>query len=690
MTVVEELGSWGSDELTRLLTLRPDLLSCGDLGGLARTMTSRASTQLALEDLSGGPRQVLEAITVLPDGSTLDDLTALAVDAPDPGQLAAALGDLRERFLLHPELATLRLVGPVRGLVPHPLGLGRRGYECHEYTPFYELQNLVQRFGLPRPHSREVARKQIQALLCDAPALAAAFAVLPPGLLPRLRQLDREGPVVRAPGGDPFRGVLPQEEDLADLVLAGLVCLVGVGRVEVPSEVGMALRHPDLVCWRLTAPAGQSSTVSPDHVAAACGAAVQRLFEAVDGIVACVDSRPIPLLASGGVGVKELRGLAGELADPSWCATILTLLERLGLIDRTRKDVRTTKAWPAWLARPDAVRWSELTRAWLDLYDPPAVRPSSDRRLKAVLGLASFQTRAARERCRLLALLGTAAPETSYGEKGWLELWNARHPRGRLEATDSAGYVPDDELRADVLHEAELLALVADGASTPLARAAQQGHDLAAVLDSLSGAGETRVRAQADMTLVCTGVPSREMRLALGRLAAVEQSGAATVWRVSEQSLAGAFDDGDTAQDVEALLVGYAGKIPQAMSYLVKDGARRHGRVRVGVATSYVVVDDDALLRDALMAKGSAGRELAALSVRRIAPGVAVSRGTVAVTVDALRAAGVPAVAESTPGVKPAAAKPRRAAPARLRPLPPMPTDDGAAKARAAALLLVG
>ena len=241
-----------------------------------------------------------------------------------------------------------------------------------------------------------------------------------------------------------------------------------------------------------------------------------------------------------------------------------------------------------------------------------------------------------------------------------------------------------------MLHEAELLALVADGASTPLARAAQQGHDLAVVLDSLSGAGEKQVRAQADMTLVCTGVPSREMRLALGRLAAVEQSGAATVWRVSEQSLAGAFDDGDTAQDVEALLVGYAGKIPQAMSYLVKDGARRHGRVRVGIATSYVLVDDDALLRDALMAKGSAGKELAALSVRRIAPGVAVSRGTVAVTVDALRAAGVPAVADSTPGVKPAAAKPRRAAPARLRPLPPLPTDGGAAKARAAALLLVG
>jgi len=40
----------------------------------------------------------------------------------------------------------------------------------------------------------------------------------------------------------------------------------------------------------------------------------------------------------------------------------------------------------------------------------------------------------------------------------------------------AAGRLPDQELRADVLHEAELLALLADGAAPPLVRARTPVH----------------------------------------------------------------------------------------------------------------------------------------------------------------------------------------------------------------------
>lgn len=688
LPIAQVLQSMETAQLERLLALRPDLLDSPDLDGLARLMVSSGSTRLAVQDLPAGPRQVLEAVALLPGDSTVAQLAELSAEPPPEPELAAALDALRARFLLQPGLAALRLVGPVRALLPRPLGLGRSGYDCHEHTPFYELQMLATSYGRERPRSRETGRHLIEEMFSDTPRLAASFADLPAPLLARLREVDEQGPVVRAAGADPFRGSLPTDGLLADLVLAGLLAVVGVGRVELPAEIGLALRHPDLLRWELTAPVVAHQQVTPDQVAAAAGAGVQTLFTLVDGLAERIDERPVPLLLNGGVGVKELRTLAKDLGELSGVATVLVLLDRLGLVSALRKDLRTTRLWPQWAGQSDAQRWSDLVRAWQDGVCAPPPRPASERKPKALLAHGGHDPRATRERQRLLRLLAAAPPEASCAEAGWLARWQARHPAGRLAANDPAGMLPEPELRADLLHEAELLALLAGGAPTPLVRAVASGEDLEGVLGVLAGAGVSRIRAQADLTLVCTGVPSRQMGVDLGRLAAVESSGAGTVWRISERSLAPAYDQGDTAEQVEATLLRYGGELPQAMSYLVKDAARRHGRVRVGAASSYVLVEDDALLRDALMQKTAAGKALAALAVRRIAPGVAVSAGTVTETVAALRVAGVPAVADTVAGSRPVGAKARRAAPDHRRPLAALALAPGSEAVRAAAARL--
>ena len=684
MQILDVLRATGAAELERLLTLRPDLLACPDLVSLAQTMTSSGSTRLAVDDLPAGPRQLLEALSLLPGDSTVAQLAELSAQPPPEPELASALDELRARFLLHPDLSVLRLVGPVRQLLPRPLGLGRSSYDCHEHTPFYELQLLAASYGLDRPRSREAGRRLIQEVLADTPALAASFADLPAPLLARLHQLDQQGPVVKAAGADPFRGLLPTDGELADLVVTGLLAVVGVGRLELPAEVGLGLRHPDLLRWELTTAVAPHQGISPDQVAAASGAGVQALFTLVDALAERIDQRPVPLLLSGGVGVKELRTLAKDLGELSAVATVLVLLDRLGLVSALRKDLRTTRLWPQWAGQGDAERWSDLVRAWQDGFAPPPPRPGSERKAKAALSYSAYDPRATRERQRLVRLLAAAPTDVSYAEAGWLARWQDRHPAGRLAASDPAGTVAEQELRADLLHEAELLALVAAGAATPLVRAVALGEDLEGVLADLATAGVSTLRAQADLTLVCTGVPSRQMGLDLGRLATVESAGAGTVWRISERSLAPAYDEGDTAEQVEATLLRYAGELPQGMSYLIKDAARRHGRVRVGAASSYVVVEDDGLLRDALMQKTAAGKALAALAVRRIAPGVAVSGGTVTETVEALRLAGVPAVADTVAGARPVGAKARRAAPAHQRALTVFPVRAGAHEVREA------
>ena len=81
------------------------------------------------------------------------------------------------------------------------------------------------------------------------------------------------------------------------------------------------------------------------------------------------------------------------------------------------------------------------------------------------------------------------------------------------------------------------------------------------------------------------------------------------------------------------------------MSYLVEDVARRHGRIRVGAASSYLRCDDEALLGEI-----AADRRLAALRLRRLAPMVLASQAPPDVVLERLRAAGYAPAAETPEG----------------------------------------
>ena len=81
------------------------------------------------------------------------------------------------------------------------------------------------------------------------------------------------------------------------------------------------------------------------------------------------------------------------------------------------------------------------------------------------------------------------------------------------------------------------------------------------------------------------------------------------------------------------------------MTYLVGGAHRRHGGVVVGAATAHVVVEDDLRLEDALSRCGGEGKAAKAIGLRRIAPVVAVSKGSVAATMATLRDLGLSATA---------------------------------------------
>jgi hypothetical protein len=107
-----------------------------------------------------------------------------------------------------------------------------------------------------------------------------------------------------------------------------------------------------------------------------------------------------------------------------------------------------------------------------------------------------------------------------------------------------------------------------------------------------------------------------------------------------------ALDVGYTAGDLHALFQRRSRTpVPQALTYLIDDSARKHGGLRAGSAGSYLRSDDEALIAEVL-----ADRRLGTLALRRLAPTVLCSPVQIARLLGALRDAGFAPVAEDAAG----------------------------------------
>jgi hypothetical protein len=107
-----------------------------------------------------------------------------------------------------------------------------------------------------------------------------------------------------------------------------------------------------------------------------------------------------------------------------------------------------------------------------------------------------------------------------------------------------------------------------------------------------------------------------------------------------------ALDLGQTAGDLHELFATRsATPVPQGLTYLVDDVARRHGRLRGGAAASFLRSEDEALVAEVL-----AHPEAERLELRRIAPTVLVSPQPLADVLEVLRSAGLSPVAEDDVG----------------------------------------
>jgi Helicase conserved C-terminal domain len=618
------LGSWladlPDDRLIRLLELRPDLAQPppGSIAALAARAQARQSLKAATDELDFLRLAVIDALLELQaDAAPVPVaklLTLIGERAPE-AEVRDALDDLKARALVW---------GDVELRVAPDAGAG---------LPWHPGQVTLE----DASHSAEQIAELIDGL--DDPQREVLDRLLEGSPLGRTRDA--------APGA-------PADRPVPQLIAVGLLRRIDADTVILPRHVGQVLRGEEPGPAQLAAPDPVvSTTTSADADAAAAGAIIDLLRE-LDVLVETLSAAPISELRSGGLGVREVRRLAKITGiDEARLGLVLEVAAAAGLIASGVPEPQPAGGEPPYWAptvaadrfseTSTAERWHLVASTWLDLAARPALigTRGPDAKPYAALSDSLYSTAAPLDRRLLLDMLAQlpAGAGVDKNTASTALIWRRPRWSKRLQPAPVA----------DLLEEAHLLGLVGRGAISTPGRAfigvteANEGNAIGAMARALP-APIDHFLVQADLTVVVPGPLERHLAEELSAVATVESAGTAMVYRVSERSIRHALDIGKTADALHSLFGRHSRTpVPQGLTYLINDVARRHGQLRIGMATSFVRCEDPTLL-----AQAAAGAQH--LGLRVLAPTVAISQAPISEVLAALQDAGFAPAAEDSTG----------------------------------------
>jgi len=577
-TLADHVRGWSAEQLGGLLVARPDLAAPapGDSAQLAARASTRASVLRAVDRLDRRALAVLEAVASM--GPVTHDELVPVVPVHD---LERVLGDLAALLLIWDDGRGMRAVSAVVELLGVPAG----------------------------PDPRHIAGLLAEI---DEPARA---------LLDHLDSAEVDGSLDVVP----TRITRDNASTAAEHLLArGLLVARDQRRVTLPWSVRLALRGGRATREAIDAPPEMPTSkvdgALADRIAA--GAAAE-LAHRVEILGEAWGTKPPAALRAGGLGVRDLRATATLLhVEPETAALVVEVsvaagLFAIGMADELDAAWLPTDRYDAWLAGTPASRWAVLAHAWLSMPRRPSSvgsRPGSGpvnalSESAEAAWLPAFRRRVLGELAELVP--GSAlAPGT--GLAGMVERLRWKAPRQNRSH--------ENEIEP-LLTEAAAVGLVARGSLSSFGRALVTGADAGAVLDALMPPPVDHLLLQADLTAVAPGPLESGLARRLALLADVESRGGATVYRFAADSVRRAFDAGWSAAEVHVFLEETSRTpVPQALTYLVDDVARRFGVLRAGVAESFLRSDDDLALTELMHHP-----EAASLRLRRIAPTVVIS-----------------------------------------------------------------
>ncbi|MER5651327.1 helicase C-terminal domain-containing protein [Streptosporangium sp. NPDC002524] len=678
----EWLRGRSDDRLRALVSVRPELITPvpAHLEGLAGRASSPSAVGRALDRLDRFTLAVVETLAVLPGPVAYRSLRAQmarALPGPADPEFQSALKETVER------LRTMALVyGPDRALAPAPgvrevldapAGLGPPAVEAFRHHPAERLAELVQDVTGDTDDTGDAGsatKETLAALLSNGEIVGRLVEEVSPQARSALNELVWGPASGRVPNARREVRAATAQSPIEQLLSRALLAATGEETVVLPREVALFLRggrvHRDLSPFPPPTEGTERDRRLADRTAAGQAFTFTR---SVEELCERWSVDPPGVLRSGGLAVRDLKRTAGLLDLPEWVTGLIIevsyatgLIAASGTVDG---DWMPTPVYDGWRVKSTEDRWVMVATAWLTMDRVPGVIGERDERDRLLNALHPDLRRpaAAEVRATTLGMLASTpgvapTPDAVRERLAW------EQPRRR------GGH--RDQLVEFTLREAEQIGVTGLGALA--------AHGRALLPDNSGGSGHSAAPAgpggpggpggggrpvsaahlllpllpepldhvllQADLTAVAPGPLTGDLRRWLSVAAEVESTGGATVYRFDERSIRRALDAGQGADELLAMLERHSTTpVPQPLSYLVTDVARRHGRMRVGTASAYVRCDDPSLLDEVM-----ADRRAIPLRLRRLAPTVIASKSSRPSLVDSLRAMGYAPAAESLDG----------------------------------------
>ena len=610
-TLAEQLRAWPEERLTRLLVARPDLATPApqDSSQLAARAATRSSIIRALDQLSTLELACLDALSVAgqtPTGARLE--------------LVHAGAEATER-------AISRLVD-----------LGLAWESSDGIRPLSGV-----------PEAMGALASGIRPIVGD-PTLGDRLDEVSEAARALLEHVDSHGG--EATAGSARRSITPEEaaSPAEELLARGLLVPSTGGRVQVPGEVGLALRGGRTTREPVdVVPELATVDRDPALVARTAAGAAYETLSRLEVLLDHWGAEPPLELRSGGLAVRDLKAAASQLhLEPTAAALLVEVAVAAGLC-ASRADAEgrgvfvPTDRFDTWRNQPPAERWALVARAWLLTPRLPSLAGTRDaaKKTRNALDSESSSVWAVETRTMTLKELAGlpegAALAAGTGTPSLIERLRWLRPRRASTRADQVLWT---------LSEAAQLGVTGLDALPPHGRALLAGEDPAPLLADLLPAPVDHLLIQADLTAVAPGPLEPALARTMHAVAEVESRGGASVYRFTPDSVRRALDVGWSAAELHAFLASASRTpVPQPLTYLVDDIARRFGSIRVGHAEAFLRADDEAALAELLHHP-----KAASLGLRKLAPTVLISSTPLDVLLPRLRELGAAPVVEAIDG----------------------------------------
>ena len=603
----DELRARSDEAIAALFQVRPDLLSPvpTDLSALSARANSTPSLMRALESLNKFQLEVLTATCILNEPFSKAEL--LSITTADAGD---ELLRLWAAALVYKDGSKFRLPGNLRHLIgDEPAGLGPQSQKKIDFKS-----------------------------LKDIPADSAA-------VLERLTWGPPRGQVanIKSPG-----------KAIGWLLENNYLMVMDSRTVVLPREVGMHLRGGK-VLKEFTPFANKfiGTKRKQGDVDRAAIANISNFLRWCEELAHNWSDEPPIALRSGGIGIRDLKRSAHHLGvDENTLAFVAEILYLGGLIVVDTDDqILPTNSFDIWMSRSLEERWSSLVALWFETSRVSGLVGKSGEKNIAALGPELDRAGIASMRKVTLNILAQNL-EQDPDIKNLQEIIAWQMPQ-RFNA----------EYIEWTLREAEWLGLTGQGALSEFGRALLNEEENLGVENALPKPVD-HILIQADNSAIAPGPLTVELSNMIGTIADIESRGGASVYRFSESSIRRGLDHGQTGEQIKDFLKKTSKTpVPQPLEYLINDVAKRHGRLRVGSATSYLRCEDEGLITQILHDK-----KIEHLQFRKLAPQVLVCDFEAGDVINTLREAGYLPTGENMNGILISAPAIRRA---KSRPRPP-------------------